>query len=152
MRTVTIEKTIYKFGDFEEIDDKIRDYFHQYGCFDWFLQERIDTLKKLAEYVNGTLDYSISVVPDRGEYISISNFDADKARGLVAEKDECPLTGMCYDYDILSHLEETNNMPWALQNYLEDIHREYEYLLSDEHLKEHCEANGYEFDEDGNLF
>jgi len=152
MRQVTEIKTIYKFGENAEIDEKIRENFHQDNHFDYFLHERIDTLKALAKSVYGELDYSISVVPDRGEFIKITDFDKDYLKELIDKKDDCPLTGMCYDYAILSLLEENESMQDALDIYLTHIHAEYDTLMEHENLLETCEANEYEFDENGNIY
>ena len=44
------------------------------------------------------------------------------------------------------------NLREALKKYIESIHREYEDMLSDEYLTDYCEANGYEFTEDGKIY
>ena len=39
----------------------------------------------------------------------------------------------------------------ALNKYLKAIHDEHEHYMSDEFLIEFCEANGYEFKENGKM-
>jgi hypothetical protein len=102
----------------------------------------------------------LSCVPDRGEFIKITpkneklNFKA-LWKVIDVEKD-CPLTGVCYDHDIIDHLSEYNmtakGLNYALGIYIESIHSEYESMFEDGYLEDYCEANEYEFTEDGEIF
>lgn len=137
----------------ENIKEELRND-NSYG--DWILEERIKTLKKFAETLNGKLDYSVSLVPDRGEYIKIVpindelNFKAlDK---IVASGKSCPFTGVCYDDDLIEGYKETKSITETLNRYLESIHNEYESIFEDSYLSEHCEGNDYEFTANGKLY
>jgi hypothetical protein len=125
------------------------------------LEEQIATLKKFADYIDADLDYSISVVPCRGEYISLKpqySFRAmfESIKEFIDDKKECPLTGVCYDESLRHYLKNNtlndNGLKQVLDAYLNMIHDEYQYSLSDSYLSELCEANGYEFDQNGKLY
>jgi hypothetical protein len=134
----------------------ITDHPNPAACFDWIrnnwhdlgqhcVDEMIDSLKALSAAVNGKLDYSLSIVPDRGECVTIKDFDQEKLERLYNKRTECPLTGMCYDFDVIEGLYK-GELESAV---LKTLHAEGEYIYSDEGLRETCEANGYEFIENG---
>lgn len=163
MRTIKKEYKVYKFNEAtRELKNKIKNYLSDDGSFfDHILQERIETLKALAKVLNGNLDYSISCVPDRGEYIRIKplnewNLDFDELLKVIKSNEDCPLTGVCYDHDILDLLSKdgisTDSLKMALDNYLDSIHSEYESMLEDDYINDLCEANDYEFYENGKIF
>ena len=123
-------------------------------CFDWIRnnwhdlnyhvrEEIIDSLKALQEIIGGDFDYSISAVPDRGEYIRFKGYDHEELCRISAG--DYPLTGVCWDMDVITGLREGNP-----EKVLESFHSDTEYVYSDEGLLEMCEANEYEFDEEGN--
>jgi hypothetical protein len=120
----------------------IRTHWHDLG--DDHVNEMVDSLKALAEAVSGTLDYSISAVPDRGEYITLKDFDGTALYMLSA--DACPLTGVCYDQNVITALKND-----SIEDVLTDVHNETEYRYSDEALRETCEANEYYFEDSGTI-
>lgn len=162
MRQITEIFTVYKFSDApEKVKEKIREHFHyDFDLYEHSMQERIATLEKVAELLNGRLDYSISYVPDRGEFISIKpkneSLDFDSLWEVVNTEKDCPFTGVCYDHDIIDHLSKYNlnekGLQFALDKYIESIHDEYESMLTDEYLADLCEANDYEFLENGRIY
>ena len=93
--------------------------------------------------IGGTYDYSISQVPDRGEHITFKDYNHEDLCRLSAE--DCPLTGVGWDIDLIQGLREGN--PNRL---LKALHSDTEYHYSNEGLYELCEANDYEFDVNGN--
>lgn len=165
MRIEIKEIKIYKFDEASrELKDKIIENFDCEGfIYEHCMSERIDTLKKLAMYLNLELDYSISCVPSRGEFIKFDtkNDDVDNLWGDLKElsKQDCPLTGCCYDHDLLDyfkidngHYEAIDALNEAASKYIESIHKEYESMLTDEYIRNMCESNEYEFTEDGKLY
>lgn len=143
MRTKTIN--IYKINEHpnpEACFEWIRNNWHDLGqhCVD----EMIDSLKALAKEIDGELDYSLSIVPYRGEFVTIKEFNRSKLARLYKRREECPLTGMCYDHDVIEALHNG-----GLSAVLNTLHAEGDYIYSDEGLRETCEANDYEFTEDG---
>lgn len=161
MRQVTEIKTIYKFNTApDKIKEKIRDFL-SVDLYEHNMIERIETLKKVAEILNGKLDYSLSCVPDRGEFISIKpsnmyELDYTALWELIDVEKDCPLTGHCYDHGIIDQLTKysmtDNNLNNILNNYIKSIHDEFESMLKDEYLSELCEANEYEFYSNGTIY
>lgn len=162
MRTIIKKNHVYKFNTApENVKEKIREYFsNDFDLYEPYMVERIKTLKALTSLLSGRLDYSISCVPDRGEFIKIDpieeNLDFDDIKDAIENLENCPLTGVCYDADILESIKENGLNPESLQDalntYLESIHNEYYSMLEDEYLQDLCEANDYEFTENGKLF
>ncbi len=143
MRTETIN--IYKIGEHPNKQlcfDWIRDNWHDLNQHS--VDEVVASLKALHDEVGGQMDYSISAVPDRGEYIRFSFYDRDALFRLSV--DDCPLTGVCWDTDVISGLRAGDT-----ERILQSLHSDTEYQYSDEALEERCEANEYEFLEDGSV-
>jgi len=141
----TIEKTVYTIDEHPNKD----------ACFDWIrnnwydlnqhsVDEFIDSLKALQSRIGGKLDYAISAVPDRGEYISLKGYDKKSLKNL--NKEDYPLTGVCWDYGIIEALQNG-----SIQDSLKSLHADTEYIYSDEGLLEMCQANEYEFYENGEI-
>lgn len=110
------------------------------------LQEVIDSLRALSEVIGGTIDYSIGVVPSRGEFISFKDYDKEILNELNAQ--DCTLTGSVFDADLIESMREDGDAYRVLRA----LHRDTEYLYSDEGLTEFCEANEYEFTEKGETY
>ena len=100
---------------------------------------------RVSKEIGGTYDYSICQVPARGEHITFKDYSQEDLCRLSA--DDCPLTGVCWDADLIVGLREGNP-----SKVLDAIHTDTEYQYSTEALIEMCEANEYEFNEDGSVF
>lgn len=141
MRTITT--TVYTIDEHpnpEKCYEWIRENWHDLN--DPSRDEFIGSLNALQKEIGGELDYSISTVPCRGEYISLKGYDKEAMRKLVAS--DCPLTGVCWDHDIIEAIQEG-----SLQSALKSLHEDTEHLYSDEGLRDFLEANEYEFTEEG---
>ncbi len=132
----------------------INEHPNQDKCFDWMrnnmynlntnsVHEVVDSLEALQKVIGGDLDYSISQLPDRGEFIKFKNYDEDLLKELNA--DECPLTGACWDADLIESMQKDGDAYGVLRALREDT----ECIYSDEGLRDLCEANEYEFTEEG---
>lgn len=142
----TIKKTVYTIDDHpkkEKCFEWIRDNWHDLNNHS--VDEFIDSLKELQKKIGGKLDYGISAVPDRGEHISLEGYDRESLHEL--DKEDYPLTGVCWDYDIIDALQKGH-----IESSLNSLHADTEYHYSDEGLEELCEANEYEFTENGKLY
>ena len=139
----TIETKIYKIDEHPEPE----------LCFDWIknnwndlnehsVHEIVDSIKALRDKIGGTIDWSISQVPDCGEYIAFANFDENALSEL--NTDDCPLTGAFWDIELIEGLKEGNP-----SKVLDALHSHTDHVYSDEGLFELCESNEYEFDEYG---
>ena len=124
-------------------------------CFEWIrnnwhdlnshsVDEVVASLAALQIKIGGTLDWSISAVPDRGEYITFRNYDKKALKEL--DSSECPLTGVWSDCLVIEGMQE--GYP---EKVLRSLHEDTEYLYSDEGLMDMCEANEYEFNEEGEV-
>ena len=143
----TIEFKVYNINEHPDKDkcfDFIRYNWHNLNYHS--LQEVIDSLKGLQVVIGGDLDYSISSSPCRGEYITFKDYDKDLLNELDAN--ELPLTGVCWDADLIESMQQDGDAYGVLRA----LHQDTEYLYSDEGLQEFCEANEYEFTEEGEVY
>tara|TARA_R100000951_G_scaffold71034_2_gene59919 strand:+ start:3067 stop:3504 length:438 start_codon:yes stop_codon:yes gene_type:complete len=135
----------------------INEHLDKDKCFDWIrnnwydlnehsAQEVVDSLKALHSAIGGDLDYSISSSPCRGEYITFEDYDEDLLNELDAN--ELPLTGVCWDADLIESMQKDGDAYGVLRA----LHQDTEYLYSDEGLQELCETNQYEFTEEGEVY
>ncbi len=136
----TVVYTIEEHPNKEKCYEWIRD--HWFDLYEHNVNELIESIVELSAVIGGTNSYNISLSPDRGEYIRFSDYDEQKLAELNA--DEYPLTGVCYDMDLIVGLRND-----TLNEVLDSLHEGMEYLYSDQGLFELCEANEYEFDENG---
>jgi len=139
----TIETKVYTIDEHpnkEKCFEWIRDNWHDLNQHS--VDDVVCSIKKLSEVIGGTYDFSIGQCPDRGEHLSFLDYDEEALKNLNA--DDLPLTGVCYDADLIEGLQNDD-----VYKVLRALHSDSEYLYSDEGLEELCEANGYEFDEDG---
>lgn len=134
----------------------INDHPNKELCFEWIrenwndlnqhsVDELIESIKALSNEIGGTFDYSISQVPDRGEYITFKDYNKEAL--LLLNADDLPLTGVCWDVDLIEGMQEGNP-----NKALEMLHDDTEYQYSNEGLLDMCNANEYEFNEDGTIF
>ena len=131
----------------------IEEHPNKEKCFDWIrnnwydlnqhtVDDVIKSLKSLQEKIGGELDYAIADLPDRDEHITFKDYDHEELCRLSAE--DCPLTGLCWDIDLIVGLREGK-----IDKVLNSLHSDTEYQYSDEGLFELCVANEYEFKENG---
>lgn len=163
MRTETITRNIYTYSEAsEELKDKIRENFDDGFLYEHHMEERINTLKAFADYIGADLDYSLSCVPSRGEFISVKPHWSyhsmySNLEELLETLGDCVLTGVCYDDDLINYIKESKEsisdekLKEAFNKYIKSMHEEYEYMLTDEYLSDLCEANNYEFYDDGTI-
>ena len=143
----TIELKVYTINEHPN-KDKCFDWIRNnwYDLNDHSLQEVIDSLHILQDVIGGDLDYSISSSPCRGEYIEFKDYDEDLLNELDAN--ELPLTGVCWDAYLIESMQKDGDAYGVLGT----LHQDTEYLYSDEGLQEICEANDYEFTEEGEVY
>jgi len=139
----TIEFKVYKIDEHpnkEKCFEWIRNNWHdlnQHTCNDI-----IDSIKALSNKIGGTVNYSISQTPDRGEFITFKDYDHQEL--CYISGDDYPLTGVCWDDVVIRALRCGDT-----RKILEALHNDTEYIYSDEGLYELCVANDYEFYENG---
>jgi len=141
MKQETIQVyTIDQHPNKEAVFEWIRSNWHDLGQF--AVDDFSESLKALEQAIDGDLDYAISISPDRGEFITMTDYDVKKLNALKA--DELPLTSVVYDVYVIQALKEGD-----IENALSFLHDEGEYIYSDEGLEDLCQANEYYFTEDG---
>lgn len=143
----TIEIKIYK----------IEDHPNKEKCFEWIrnnwhdlnehsVSEIIKSIEALSSEIGGTFNYSICPVPYRGEHITFKDYSIEALNSLKAQ--DCPLTGTCWDIDVIEGLIKNDGGSQVLKA----LHDDTEYQYSTEGLQSLCEANEYEFTESGELY
>ena len=149
MRTETKTFTVYTYNTApENVKEKIKEkLIGKYWYFDHILQDRIDTLKAFSKKYNLYLDYCLGPYPDRGEFIKLDGELPSEKELIELNKQDCPLTGCYYDHDLLEALIKGD-----VSLYIDSIHKEAEWMNSDEYTTELCDVNGYEFLENGDFY
>ena len=154
--TYTIDSHPYP----EKVYDWIRNNWHDLGEFD--VEDFADSFKALAERLgNARCDYSISLVPDRGEFLKLIG-DISQEQIDALDADAMDLTGMGWDFTLIKALQATDpddyqtfdglNITIDISGALSELHKQGEWLYSDEALKEHCEAHEYQFLANGKFY
>jgi hypothetical protein len=188
MKTIEIE--VYNYCELSNrAKDKVRDWIYEgldYICDD--AVETLDTFFKLfpASYRNvyfnepyrndirvsnnmedkelfrfmDSIYYSFFKGKHYGKFVNQKYIN--RTSKVMFEADNCPLTGMSYDYAILRPILEYYKNPNSISDLSEllsacvdslckDIQDEIKGMLTDEAIIEHCNANEYFFTESGEL-
>ena len=133
-----IETKVYKIDEHPNKDYCyvwIRNNWHDLNEHE--LYDIIESLKALQNIIGGKLDYSISCIPHRGEYISLIGYDKEELNSLSLDVE---LTGSSWDYWVIKAFKENN-----IEDVLRLLHNSTEYAYSDESLYELCMNVEYEF-------
>lgn len=141
MRTKTIN--CYTF---DELSDKAKDNVKYNLCTEYALMsEAIESLEAFADEIGITItNYSIDAGCSSHSYIRWRG--TPHSRFIPQD-----LTGYYMDYSLTKTWNKTRDVDECFEELLSDIEKDYEYQFEDEYVIEMCEANGYEFDEQGNL-
>ena len=141
MRTKTIN--CYTF---DELSDEAKDNVKDNLCTEYvWMNEAIESLKAFADEIGVTItNYSIDAGCSAHSYIRWQGTPHSK---FIPQS----LTGYCMDYSLTKTWNKTRDVDECFEELLSDIQKDYEYQFEDEYVIEMCEANGYEFDEQGNL-
>jgi len=173
MRTVAVK--VYKFSELSTAaKERARTMFAAQGYH--YEQEAFESLKKLAEHFGSKLvswevhfaacSHSSAKFAEAPEYTSTELGDLIDELGEYSPESfkgtgECVLTGYCMDESAIDGLRIAyfageRDIDRLLQagfaTWLADCQADFASTLEDDYLVEHCEANGYEFDKDGELF
>jgi len=147
LESMKAAKELYRLFDTDEEIKGIRLYK--------FIQNNIlPKLRNRIKYINGG-----------GKYPSAKIREGEKARfsKIQFNEDAIHLTGYCTDYNFLEPIFDFLKSPDKhttsadlLNTSLEDIYdrdaqAEYEAFYEDQNFSEHCEANGYTFEENGRM-
>ena len=151
MRQITHTYTVYKIDEHpnkERCFNWVRDNVHDLNHHD--VDEMIASLEALQARVGGSLDYSVGQFPDRGEYIRFTDYDKDALAELydkVVSSEHLSLTGTYWDVEVVMRVYRND-----MKELLDTIHKQSEYVYSDEGIEEMAGSNGWEFKEDGSVY
>ncbi len=174
MRTEQI--TIYKFSELsDKAKQKAKDDYASHFGYNWG-DEAFDSIKKLAEHFGGKVtNYDVDFFNCSHSSMSFDMpDDMTKAeirrrlkelgtynRRTLKGHGDCKLTGYCADENAIDGFriafvrgKETDLnklMEAAFRSWLKAAQDDCEDFYSDETFGEHCEANEYEFKEDGSF-
>lgn len=174
MRTIT--KKVYSFDELSE-DAKqkaLQDYSIE-DTYHWD-NEALQSLKKGLEHFNCSLEnYSIDYLePHRNSFrldLYYDHYGEDELYELIESmgsynpetlrgNGDCKFTGVCFDEDFADGVRKEyysgerdlhELMMAGIGTWETAVQRDCEYQFSEEGYKEHCEANEYEFYEDGSM-
>jgi hypothetical protein len=173
MKTRTITFNVYQFSELpEKAKEAAKQRYAELFGYAW-ADEALASLKALASHFGAELkNYSIDFfnssysdasfnVPDdvepediAAQLARLGTYDPQTLRG----HGDCVLTGFCMDESAIDgfrrawHNKETDLgklLQSAFRSWLQDAQADCEGQYTDEQFAEHCEANGYEFDERG---
>ena len=141
-------------------DDAIKSlegFMEHFNCslsrysIDWNEKYRNEIKIDIPDYMN---DISVKELK---QYInSMGSFNKKTLAGLG----DCKFTGYCMDESACDGARKAffkgerdlyTILYAGYESWYEDCNKDFEFQLSMEGYSEHCEANGYEFDEDGNM-
>lgn len=140
-KTITAN-TIETHPNPEAVYGWIRSNWHDLS--DHILEEYIECLKAFAGWHDCTVNYSLSVVPDRSESLTFSKPIDYKEK--PSDWENLPLTGVYIEHELWS-CESIEDV----QAVIGLIHDEHDFIYSDEGLLDLLEANGYYFLDDGSF-
>ena len=175
-KTITQTIEVFEYEDLKTNDELCEKIYQNFWLdnpnnINPWADENLNSFKKFAETLNMQLDYSLSNAeyPDRGCYIKLdtSNYYY-KAPNKRAEHISLLLkdytgNGYCFCVDLKDYADKLisewhkdysiNDFAQDIQNKMFDLwFADNQYYLSKESFIDSVESNGYEFDEDGNLF
>lgn len=167
------------FGTMEKFAEITKTEFHtNYGVFVKCKDEYCDQETLEGKYLFRYVANEIIPYITRGKYFSMPGkyvngkyeYKSRRSRVLSSVGDDCPLTGMCYDYDILKPLVDYYHN-WARPEYdgytFEDLmqdcydaiystyEKDVEYGSSDDFVREELEGPNYDgvlYYEDGTRY
>jgi len=141
----TIEVNIYPFSELTE-QAKVRALMnYQSDCeYDWS-HDAIQSLKAFMNAVGVELDdYQIDwLCPSQSKV----RYNGTPHSKFIKEE----LTGVFSDYSLTKTWNKTKSIELSVSQFLKECADDYEYQLSEKAYAEHCDANDYWFDENGNL-
>lgn len=176
MKTITKEYTVYDLEDLKQ-DDELCDKIYQKFWINnadninpW-ADENINSFKLFADTLNIGINYSLSngEYSDRSCYIKLDTSDYhnmtsnEKTELIYLLLKDYTGNGYCFCADLKAYADKLISewhKDYSIDDFAEDIQNymfemwfaDNKDYFSKEYFIDHVEANGYEFDEDGNLF
>jgi hypothetical protein len=169
-----IQVKVCKFSELsEKAKDRAKQEYATLFGYAWS-EEALESLKELTKHFGGRIkDYNIDYFESShsSAEFDMPDMEEDEIKELLDElgdynpetlkgNGDCKLTGYCADEDAIDgfrrafHEGERNLealMDAAFDSWLKACQSDCEAFYSDEDFGEHCEANDYEFYEDGTM-
>jgi hypothetical protein len=176
MREVTRTVRVYKFGDLPEVvRERVKQNYMAYFGYARSA-DALASIKALAGHFDSKVsDWDIDW--GGGSHSSVKfdtpdHWTEDSLRGAVAELGaadpvtgrgvgDCVLTGYFLDEDAIDGLRRAylggerdvgKLLQAAFRSWLDACQADFDDFYSDETFGEHCDANGWEFTEDGEMY
>lgn len=175
MRTITIEKQLYRFAELSEsAKQRAKDQYAECEGYVW-ASEAVDSIKALAAHFGGRMSrwevdffncshssarFDMPELSKREIAALLKELGTYNRRTLKGHGD-CKLTGYCGDEDAIDGLriafkrgkivDMNELMQAAFDSWMKAAQADCEWQYSDEAFGETCEANEWEFDVRGNL-
>jgi hypothetical protein len=140
----TIETTIYEYS---ELSEKAKENVKTILMSEYFwANEAIESLRAFASEIDISLsdyeiDWSNSCSRSYVKWIGTPH-----SRFIKQD-----LTGVFSDHGLTSTWNKTRDVDECINAWLKDCWADYEHQQSEEYVLEHCNANHYEFTEEGKL-
>ena len=175
MREIVIRRRVYRFSELKPAAKEHAKVGHRLAGDYSYRGEVLDSLKALAEHFHSQLvDYSIDWTDSvhsevRFREINLTRATISKLLGELGDYDpatlkgvgDCKLTGVCFDEDAIDGFRKCflggeDDVVTCLQAAFVSVHRaavaDYWAQYEDEEFAEMCEANDYEFYENGDWY
>ena len=127
------------------------------ACFEGSYAYKVGSVKNLKEYAptDKTL-HQIAIDLSKAQRKYFYGLNANIKQSGHYYHEMCTEIRVYDDYESWTDVDTENSIIEPLRDFMRWIYKqlesEYDYLNSDEAVKESIEANEYEFDEDGNIY
>jgi hypothetical protein len=174
MRTETTTRTLYTFDELsDEAKEKALEECREINCvFDWwdFICDDAETVgleidsfdldrrrHATGKFIESAFDCASKIIREHGEicetYKTAKAFLSDWSELVTKYSDGINTEKVCedneYEFDQEADELESEFLKSILEDFSIILQNEYEYLYSDEAVRETIEANEYEFTEEG---
>ena len=111
----------------------------------FYAEDAVESLKAFADEIGiNIIDYSIDWSNSSHSYV---RWEGTPSTQFIKED----LTGYCMDFELTRTFNKTRDVDECINEWLHACWADYAGQFDDDYVKEHCEANGYEFTETGDL-
>ena len=141
----TIEVSVYRY---DELNDKAQENVKHTLCTEYLdSYDAIETLKKFADEIGIKIfDYSIDWANANRSYVK---WEKTHYYHTMFIKED--LYGTWMDYPLTKTWNKTKDVEECILEFLSEIEKDYWNQFEEEYVTDMCDANDYEFTEQGEL-
>ena len=141
----TIEVSVYRY---DELNDKAQENVKHTLCTEYLESyDAIETLKKFADEIGIKIfDYSIDWANANRSYVK---WEKTHYYHTMFIKED--LYGTWMDYPLTKTWNKTKDVEECILEFLSEIEKDYWNQFEEEYVTDMCDANDYEFTEQGEL-